>query len=198
MLILKWSKLQNDLYDFSFLENLPEVCKSGFSQKKIRQDSLSLFSCLDAFLKEEPLGPDDMWYCPRCKQHRQATKKLDLWMLPDIVVIHLKRFSYSRYLKNKLDTFVNFPIHNLDLSKYLPVCGQSSVYELYAVSNHYGGFGGGHYSAYAKLVNDNSWYHFDDSHVSPVNEDSIRTSAAYVLFYRRVNHVWEQNGLGEQ
>lgn len=62
MLILKWSKLQNDLYDFSFLENLPEVCKSGFSQKKIRQDSLSLFSCLDAFLKEEPLGPDDMWY----------------------------------------------------------------------------------------------------------------------------------------
>ncbi|CAI9301740.1 unnamed protein product [Lactuca saligna] len=58
-------------------------------------------------------------YCPDCKEHRQATKKLDLWRLPDIIVFDLKRFSYNRFLKNKLDTFVNFPIHNLDLSKYV-------------------------------------------------------------------------------
>lgn len=91
-------------------------------------------------------------YCPRCKEHRQATKKLDLWKLPDILVVHLKRFSYSRYLKNKLDTFVNFPIGNLDLSKYVKSKdGQSHVYELYAISNHYGGLGGGHYTAYAKV-----------------------------------------------
>lgn len=91
-------------------------------------------------------------YCPRCKEHRQATKKLDLWMLPDVLVFHLKRFSYSRYLKNKLDTFVNFPIHNLDLSKYMKSNdGESYVYELYAISNHYGGLGGGHYTAYAKV-----------------------------------------------
>ena len=37
-----------------------------------------------------------------------------------------------------------------------------------------------------QLVEDDNWYHFDDSHVSSVNEDAIRTSAAYVLFYRRV------------
>ncbi|CAH2062725.1 unnamed protein product [Thlaspi arvense] len=30
------------------------------------------------------------------------------------------------------------------------------------------------------------WYDFDDSHVSPISEDRIKTSAAYVLFYRRV------------
>lgn len=93
-------------------------------------------------------------YCPRCKEHRQATKKLDLWMLPDILVFHLKRFSYSRYSKNKLDTFVNFPIHNLDLSKYvISKDGKPHVYELYAISNHYGGLGGGHYTAYAKVIN---------------------------------------------
>jgi ubiquitin C-terminal hydrolase len=91
-------------------------------------------------------------YCPRCKEHRQATKKLDLWTLPDILVVHLKRFSYSRYLKNKLDTFVNFPIRNLDLSKYVKSKdGQPHVYDLYAISNHYGGLGGGHYTAYAKV-----------------------------------------------
>jgi len=67
-------------------------------------------------------------------------------------VFHLKRFTYSRYLKNKIDTFVNFPVHDLDLSKYVKNKNdQSYLYELYAVSNHYGGLGGGHYTAYAKV-----------------------------------------------
>jgi ubiquitin carboxyl-terminal hydrolase 4/11/15 len=30
------------------------------------------------------------------------------------------------------------------------------------------------------------WYDFDDSHVSPISQEKIKTSAAYVLFYRRV------------
>lgn len=73
-------------------------------------------------------------------------------MLPEVLVFHLKRFSYSRYSKNKLDSFVTFPIHNLDLSKYvMSKDGKPYIYELYAVSNHYGGLGGGHYTAYAKV-----------------------------------------------
>ncbi|KAK3228187.1 hypothetical protein Dsin_008049 [Dipteronia sinensis] len=185
--LLDWTDEVHESYDPSYLKDLPVVHKTGFTVKKTRQEAISLFSCLDAFLTEEPLGPEDMWYCPRCKEHRQATKKLDLWMLPDILVFHLKRFSYSRYMKNKLDTFVNFPIHDLDLSKYMTnKSGESYVYELYAISNHYGGLGGGHYTAYAKLIDENRWYHFDDSHVSSVSEAEIKTSAAYVLFYRRV------------
>ncbi|XP_012569950.1 ubiquitin carboxyl-terminal hydrolase 10-like isoform X2 [Cicer arietinum] len=192
---LDWSDKEYELYDASYLRDLPEVHKTGFTVKKTRQEAISLFSCLEAFLTEEPLGPDDMWYCPRCKEHRQATKKLDLWKLPEILVFHLKRFSYSRYLKNKLDTFVNFPIHNLDLTKYVKTKdGQSYVYNLYAISNHYGGLGGGHYTAYAKLIDENKWYHFDDSHVSPVNEAEIKSSAAYVLFYQRVGSKGQMEG----
>ncbi|KAI4343170.1 hypothetical protein MLD38_027704 [Melastoma candidum] len=186
-ILLDWTEKEHELYDASYLKDLPEVHKSGMTAKKTRQEAISLFSCLDAFLKEEPLGPDDMWYCPSCKEHRQATKKLDLWKLPDILVVHLKRFSYSRYFKNKLNTVVNFPIHNLDLTKYVKSeAGHSYVYELYAISNHYGGLGGGHYTAFAKLLDDDRWYHFDDSHVSPVSETDIGTSAAYLLFYQRV------------
>jgi ubiquitin C-terminal hydrolase len=58
-------------------------------------------------------------------------------------------------MKNKLDTFVNFPIHDLDMSKYVKRTSRDDrpqVYELYAVINHYGGMGGGHYSAYAKVL----------------------------------------------
>lgn len=39
---------------------------------------------------------------------------------------------------------------------------------------------------FVQLIDENRWYHFDDSHVSPVSEGDIKTSAAYVLFYRRV------------
>jgi ubiquitin carboxyl-terminal hydrolase 4/11/15 len=34
---------------------------------------------------------------------------------------------------------------------------------LFAVSNHYGGMGGGHYTAYAKNPMFNTWFDFNDS-----------------------------------
>ena len=38
----------------------------------------------------------------------------------------------------------------------------SLTYELYAVSNHFGGLGGGHYTAFAKNPENGRWYDFDD------------------------------------
>uniref|UniRef100_A0A4W3HLP2 Ubiquitin carboxyl-terminal hydrolase n=1 Tax=Callorhinchus milii TaxID=7868 RepID=A0A4W3HLP2_CALMI len=129
-------------------------------------------------------------YCPNCKQHQQATKKLDLWSLPPVLVVHLKRFSYSRYWRDKLDTLVDFPISALDMSEFLinPNAGPCE-YNLIAVSNHYGGMGGGHYTAFAKNKDDDKWYYFDDTSVSPATEDQIVSKAAYVLFYQRQDTV---------
>lgn len=59
----------------------------------------------------------------------------------------------------------------------------SANYELYAVSNHYGSLGGGHYTAYAK--NEEKWYSFNDSSVSGVGAEKVKGSGAYILFYRR-------------
>ncbi|CDY40433.1 BnaA04g20840D [Brassica napus] len=147
--------------------------------------SISLLSCLDEYLAQEPLGPDNMWLCPQCKEQRQANKKLDLWKLPEILVFQLKRFKTSKYFVKKIDTFVDFPVDELDLSKYVEK-GESCLYELYAVSNHDGGIGLGHYTAYAKMIDDdNEWYCYDDSLVSPVHESEIVSSAAYLLFYRK-------------
>lgn len=51
----------------------------------------------------------------------------------------------------KLETYVDFPIEGLDLSKYiLSSSGEALVYDLFAVSNHFGSTGFGHYTAYAK------------------------------------------------
>lgn len=188
-LLVFWPEKKIEQYDTHLISSLPEIFKSGFIARR-PQESVSLYRCLEAFLKEEPLGPDDMWYCPGCKTHCQASKKLDLWRLPEILVIHLKRFSYSRFMKNKLETYVDFPVDNLDLSTYITHKNGmvSNRYMLYAVSNHYGSMGGGHYTAFVHHGGD-QWYDFDDSHVSPIPEDKIKTSAAYVLFYRRVVDV---------
>ncbi|MCB0370987.1 MAG: hypothetical protein KDD45_16590 [Bdellovibrionales bacterium] len=57
------------------------------------------------------------------------------------------------------------------------------IYELYGVTNHYGGLGGGHYTAYAK--NNGKWYDYNDSSVRACSESSIGGSGAYILFYKR-------------
>ncbi|KAJ0042841.1 hypothetical protein Pint_18464 [Pistacia integerrima] len=218
---IDWSQKLLEKYNINSLENLPEVFKYGPVTKKARTEPLSLYTCLEAFLREEPLVPEDMWYCPQCKERRQASKKLDLWRLPEVLVIHLKRFSYSRSMKHKLETFVNFPIHDFDLTNYVANKNNSQrqLYELYALTNHYGGMGSGHYTAHIKmtiilclvsayrcnlgvmLLDENRWYNFDDSHISPINEEDVKSAAAYVLFYRRVksdasNSKVSQSGAG--
>jgi len=40
------------------------------------------------------------WNCPRCKQKRDAVKKLDISKLPPILVIHFKRYLFSIKLLN--------------------------------------------------------------------------------------------------
>ena len=81
--------------------------------------SVNLDDCIKQFTTTEKLGSDDPWFCPRCKKHQEATKKFDLWNLPKVLIIHMKRFSYSRFWRDKLDTMVDFPIHGLNMSQYV-------------------------------------------------------------------------------
>ena len=58
-------------------------------------------------------------------------------------------------MKNKLEAFVDFPIDGFDLSSYISYKNGQTTYRymLYAISNHYGGMGGGHYTAYVHVSN---------------------------------------------
>ncbi len=54
--------------------------------------------------------------------------------------------------------------------------------------NHYGGMGGGHYTAMAYHSELGQWYHYDDDSVQPITEDvtsAVVSPAAYILFYKR-------------
>jgi len=73
------------------------------------------------------------------------------------------------------------------------------IYDCYAVSNHFGNLGMGHYTAFCRSPVSNTWYEFDDSSVREVNpsrlEETIVTGAAYNLFYRRRD--WHENNIKE-
>lgn len=61
VLYVDWSLKLLQKCNTHFLENLPEVFKYGPVTKKARTEPLSLYTCLEAFLREEPLVPEDMW-----------------------------------------------------------------------------------------------------------------------------------------
>ena len=68
------------------------------------------------YTSEERLGKDDAFFCPQCNKKREVVKKLGVWSIPDVLVIHLKRFRHSTRSSNKLDTMVDFPLENFDMS----------------------------------------------------------------------------------
>nr|XP_010310921.1 PREDICTED: ubiquitin carboxyl-terminal hydrolase 8 isoform X3 [Balearica regulorum gibbericeps] len=144
----------------------------------------TLQECLRLFSKEEKLTDNNRFYCSHCKTRRDSLKKIEIWKLPPVLLVHLKRFSYDGRWKQKLQTSVDFPLETLDLSQY--VIGPKNNlkrYNLFSVSNHYGGLDGGHYTAYCKNASKQRWFKFDDHEVSEISASSVKSSAAYILFY---------------
>ncbi|KAH8832704.1 hypothetical protein DL96DRAFT_1583058 [Flagelloscypha sp. PMI_526] len=170
----------------------PEFEAARDSLKSQGKKEITLKDCLDEFTREEELGEDDLW-------------------LQTVLVVHLKRFSNNRIMRDKIDALVEFPTKNLVLTdsigeklvgRRLKESGkdgeelaklgidseqldQELVYDLFGVDEHIGGLGGGHYRAYAENHLSGKWYHFDDSYVSPSDPESSVNRNAYLLFYRR-------------
>lgn len=110
----------------------PELVASRLAEQTKKTGELTIEECFKDFSKPEKLGEEDKWYCPRCKNHVQATKQMQIWKVPDILVVHFKRFSSARASygrSSKVDNFVDFPIEGLDLSlrrsKASGLCGSS-------------------------------------------------------------------------
>ncbi|CAK60583.1 unnamed protein product (macronuclear) [Paramecium tetraurelia] len=167
------------------------------TKSQVRKGEYDLDDCLKAFTKEEILGKGDEWYCNRCKKHVQASKKMEIYKAPQILIIHLKRFKTNRisnlgnfYFSNgtqKISSMVQFP-HELNLNNFVlsKQAGDNLnyIYDLYGVDNHYGGLGGGHYTAYAFNSVLNKWIDYNDSNARTTSSNVVSESA-YLLFYRR-------------
>ncbi|XP_049548898.1 ubiquitin carboxyl-terminal hydrolase Usp2-like isoform X1 [Anopheles darlingi] len=145
-----------------------------------------LENCLEMFIKEEILDGIDQPTCSKCNTRRKCTKSLTIERFPKYLVIHLKRFSETRW--SKLTNIIEFPTgdRELNLQPYASEDNMGSVnYSLYGISNHMGSTAGGHYIAVCKHPITKEWNEFNDNFVSETTERSLVTSSAYVLFYER-------------
>ncbi|KAH7063820.1 hypothetical protein BKA63DRAFT_586878 [Paraphoma chrysanthemicola] len=165
----------------------PEIQEKKAKRIARRKHGITLDECFTETSKSEVLSEDNAWYCSRCKELRRATKTLEIWTVPDILIIHLKRFSGHRTFRDKIEELIDFPVEGLDLSGKVGFPeGKDLKYDLFAVDNHFGGLGGGHYTATAQNFFDGQWYDYNDSIVSRCHSgQKAVTKNAYLLFYRR-------------
>lgn len=151
----------------------------------------TLEECLENYIKEEEIERK----CEICSKSK-TIRKQQFWRPGMLLYIQLCRFNNlpnGKIWKNNLD--VKIP-DTINLEKY---CDNSMKtdkfisynYKLKGISNHMGNLNFGHYTADAVSIIDNkTWYHFDDSNVGKHNFDDSNveklhfdTSSAYILMY---------------
>ena len=181
-------------YEGLLFNHYDNKMKEEYNQKEL----VTLNQCFKYFSQPEVLDEKNQWHCSKCNEFVNAEKKFDIWSVPQILIIQLKRFyaAGNFYGMKKLNHYVDFP-DEIDMRQYIigPQKNDENLkYRLFAISNHMGGLGGGHYTAYAKVQDPESlsdeyapWYNFNDSFVSTAQIESVHSSSAYLLFYERID-----------
>ncbi|CAD8057231.1 unnamed protein product [Paramecium primaurelia] len=130
--------------------------------------SKTLESCLDEFLKEETLKD---YKCIKCQS--SCVKSLQIVSIPQILVLHLKRFQFLPQC-HKNNKAITYPIDILNFG--------NKTYRLRAVIVHTGNLQSGHYFTFAKRYH--QWFLFNDETVKAVTKKQVLMQAAYILFYQ--------------
>lgn len=162
--------------------------------------SSSLAGCLDLFTRPEKLGSDQKLFCENCREKQDSLKQMSIKKLPLVLSFHIKRFEHSpiRKMSRKIDRHLQFPF-SLDMRPYLSSSvvkrrfgnrifsfeGEesdgSTEFEVFALVTHSGMLESGHYVTYLRLRN--RWYKCDDAWITEVDEEVVRTSQCYLMFY---------------
>lgn len=195
-LISSYETLERFAYDDLFIriffmtDNIADQCQIiDFSHE---QNVISLSECFSKYMEKESIEIK----CENCSSSTFESQ-IEIWRLPDILVIHLKRFSFKGSV-HKINSLVEFPVTGLDLSYFMinskkktgeTVANSANnyLYDLYAVVNHIGTINSGHYTTYCQSEA-GEWLLFDDEKVYKLNqniENQLVSSKAYVLFYKR-------------
>ena len=181
-----FSSRQKSIYIKVHLSNFKESSQvtekfNRFKKLESPSSALSIYDCLKAFTQTETLEKSDSWLCPKCKTKVKAEKSIQLYILPEILIIHLKRFRVNKQFREKVNSKIKFPSKDLNLNQFIH-SSSLTTFDLFAVCNHHGSISGGHYTANVFSKREESWFECNDSVIS--ESDLVSESASYVLFYR--------------
>ena len=195
-IVIEWDSIDyynDDVERYVDHETVQKVKGARTQEQANGGKTINLEDCFEEFTKPERLG--DGYKCDKCKKADTTISKLDIWRLPDILVIHVKRFIYTMFVRGKLNNPMQYPLKNLDMSTIL---GKREVdnrdremYDLYGVVHHMGSMGGGHYVATCKnpfkrtADSKDAWFEYNDSRVGRIEPEDVVRASGYLLFYHR-------------
>jgi ubiquitin C-terminal hydrolase len=144
----------------------------------------TIYDCLAKFTELERLEGNNQWLCGKCKELQDANKLLRYLALPEVLIIHLKRFKViGKKARKKISSLVEFPIILL----LNTIDNKRHMYGLYGIINHIGDMESGHYTIYCRNLKKRSeWLEFDDHRVKSIKDTQLITEKAYVLFYQHI------------
>ncbi|XP_071103950.1 ubiquitin carboxyl-terminal hydrolase 1-like [Haliotis cracherodii] len=120
-------------------------------------DDSCLSKLMSAFTEVERLRDDNKYYCDMCRCYVEAERSLHYDQLPEILTLHLKRFSASSGMfgcVSKINDHVTIPL-SLPCLRYKcpkPCCRPDHRYNLYGIVTHAGvTISSGHYLSYVRV-----------------------------------------------
>ena len=151
-----------------------------------------LSSLLVKHTSEETLD-EDTKKCKNCRgtSERRLTRKLTFTNIPEVLVLHLKRFEWSvpQQASMKIKKKVKYAEQLTIAFRPSPEDKEDRLqtYYLKGLVVHIGEhITNGHYEAYAKDTRENnSWYWLNDDCVKRVGIKTVLNQEAYMLFYEK-------------
>ena len=142
---------------------------------------LTVNDALNNYFSGEDIPVERGWWCSNCDSVSAARKKFVLKSNPEVLTIHLKRFSYSDGRMAKVETEVGVPAR---------IEQDGVTYRLSALVQHQGSRYTGHYVA--KICTDTGWLLLNDHRVSSTMVEEMNwCPSTYLLFY--VTHGVEKH-----
>lgn len=146
-------------------------------------DKITFESQLKEEFKDEEI---EGYSCDVCNKKTSALRTTEIWRLPRMLCISLKRFTYDG---KKIHTAISHPkdtsfSFETFFSEHSPEPSKFNKYECFAIVDHHGQTGGGHYTAQAKSPLTNQWNIFDDESTHSMENGPQFGSSTYIIFLK--------------
>ena len=170
----------NQFNQFSFNSN--QI--NQISNNQINNNVVDIYQCFEFDRRTCLMSGDNAMYCNICQISTPCNICTNLVYGPNILIIILNRGQGKQF-----DVKLNF-YEELNLNNYIEKPETGVNYKLIGVITHLGESGmSGHFIAFCRDPNNNTWYKFNDAIVSPVENfksEVIDYAMPYLLFYQKV------------
>ena len=129
------------------------------------------------------LKGDNKFLCNNCKKLQDAKTECKIFEPPLKLLINLDYGKNKKYQPSSIEFD-----EEIDITKFVEFDYKQKIrYRIIGVCTHYGHSGSyGHYVAFCRNTQTDTWYEFNDSFCSECNKREIYRGSPYLLLYERI------------